>query len=248
MYGRRNSVWPDDYRSPRGYVEPFSRLLEAVCEIEGIERVRFTSSHPSGCTPELAQAMRELEQLCPHIHLPLQSGSDRVLKMMRRGYTSSDYEAAVGRLREAAPDLAVTTDIIVGFPTETESDFDATREFMERIGFDNAFVFKYSPRPGTPAAEWVDDVSDDEKRRRNQVLLEDQDERGRRINEALIGSIQEVLVEGPSLRNKVRWSGRSRTNKIVVFDPDDGCKEGDFINVRVERAMPQTLYGTIAYA
>jgi tRNA-2-methylthio-N6-dimethylallyladenosine synthase len=245
MYGRRNEVWPVDYKSPRGFVEPFSRLLEAVSAVEGIERIRFTSSHPSGCTPELAEAMRSLTPVCQHIHLPLQSGSDRILSRMRRGYVKADYAEAVARLRKAAPDLAITTDIIVGFPSETDAEFEETRAFMETIGFDNAFVFKYSPRPGTPAAEWDDDVPDDEKLRRNKVLLEDQDRRGQRINEALVDSVQEVLVEGPSLRNKARWSGRSRTNKIVVFDPAEGCNVGDVVRVKIERAMPQTLYGSI---
>jgi tRNA-2-methylthio-N6-dimethylallyladenosine synthase len=245
MYGRRNEVWPADYQSPRGFIEPFSRLLEAVSEVEGIERVRFTSSHPSGCTLELADTMRQIHAICPHLHLPLQSGSDRILKRMRRGYTTADYAAAVARLREATSEFAITTDIIVGFPSETAAEFEETRAFMETIGFDNAFIFKYSPRPGTPAADWPDDVSDAEKLRRNKVLLDDQDQRGRRLNEALIGSVQEVLVEGASLRNKERWSGRSRTNKIVIFDPVAGYEVGDLAKVKIERAMPQTLYGTI---
>ena len=245
MYGRRNDVWPADSVSPSGFVEPFIRLLEAVCGIEGLERVRFTSSHPSGCTAELAEAMRRFPALCPHLHLPLQSGSDRILKRMRRGYSSTDYWDAVARLRVAVPELALTTDIIVGFPSETEAEFEETRAFMDRIGFDNAFIFKYSPRPGTPAAEWDDDVSDAEKVRRNKVLLEDQDRRGVRVNEKLVGSVQEVLVEGESLRNKSRWAGRSRTNKIVIFDPGEGCKAGTLVRVEIDRAMPQTLYGTI---
>ena len=213
--------------------------------VEGIERVRFTSSHPSGCTPELAETMRQIPAICPHIHLPLQSGSDRILKRMRRGYTSADYALAVARLREATSEFAITTDIIVGFPSETEAEFEETRAFMEMIGFDNAFIFKYSPRPGTPAAEWDDNVPEGEKLRRNKVLLDDQDLRGSRLNEALVGTLQEVLIEGPSLRNKERWSGRSRTNKIVVFDPVAGCQAGDLVEVKIERAMPQTLYGTI---
>jgi tRNA-2-methylthio-N6-dimethylallyladenosine synthase len=245
MYGRRNEVWPAGTLSPHGFSEPFTVLLESVCAVDGIERVRFTSSHPSGCTVELAEAMRSLPELCSHIHLPVQSGSDRVLKMMRRGYTSSDYRHAVGRLRAAVPDLAVTTDVIVGFPSETESEFEETRDFMHEIGFDNAFIFKYSPRPGTPAAEWDDDVSDEEKLRRNKILLEDQQSRGTRINERLVGKVVEVLAEGPSLRNKARWSGRSSGNKIVVFDPADGCGAGDLVKVKIDRAMPQTIYGKI---
>lgn len=246
-YGRCQTVWPEASRSPRGFRDPFVRLLEAASDVPGIKRVRFTSSHPSGCTPELATAMRHLPELCPHIHLPLQSGSDRILKQMRRGYTTADYAAAVTRLRDAAPELAITTDIIVGFPSETETEFQETRAFMEIIGFDNAFIFKYSPRAGTPAAAWDDDVSDDEKLQRNKCLLNDQDRRGHRRNEALVGTVQEVLVEGPSLRNKTRWSGRSRTNKIVVFEPEAYCEAGMLAHVKIDRAMPQTLYGDMIF-
>jgi tRNA-2-methylthio-N6-dimethylallyladenosine synthase len=245
MYGLRNDVWPEGYVSELGFAEPFARLLEAVCAVDGIERVRFTSSHPSGCTLELAEAMQKLPKLCSHIHLPVQSGSDRIMKMMRRGYTASEYRAAVERLRAVNPDLAITTDIIVGFPSETEAEFNETREFMESIGFDNSFIFKYSPRPGTPAAEWEDDVTDEEKLRRNKLLLEDQQARGTLINERLVGKTVEVLAEGPSRRNKERWSGRSSGNKIVVFDPIESCKVGDLVQVKIDRAMPQTIYGQI---
>jgi len=130
-YGRRNAVWPGDYRSPRGYREPLPRLLEAVGAVDGIARVRFTSGHPSGVTPELVSAMRDLPEVCAHLHLPVQSGSDRILKLMRRGYAADDYRAAVGRLREAVPGVAVTTDVIVGFPGETVSEFEMTRVFMD---------------------------------------------------------------------------------------------------------------------
>lgn len=244
-YGLRNSVWPDGSRSARGFSEPFVRLLEEVCAVDGIKRVRFTSSHPSGCTPELAEAMRSLPELCPHLHLPMQSGSDRILNEMRRGYTSAGYREAVMRLREAVPDLSLTTDIIVGFPSETEAEFEETRTIMEAIGFDNSFIFKYSPRPGTPAAEWPDDVSDAEKMRRNKILLDDQQARGTRINEKLVGQQVEVLVEGPSLRNSERWHGRSGSNKIVVFDPVEGMQVGDLVMVEIDRAMPQTIYGRV---
>jgi len=245
-YGLANPVWPEDAPpSPRGFKEPFTRLLEAVADRTGLARLRFTSSHPSGCTVELAAAMSGIGAVCPHLHLPMQSGSDMVLRRMRRGYTVSGYLESVGRLRAAVPMLAVTTDVIVGFPGETEEDFEATRQVMEEAGFDNAFIFKYSPRPGTPAAAWADDVPEGEKMRRNQVLLEDQDRRGLRLNERLVGSVQDVLVEGVSLRNTDRWSGRTGGSKIVVFEPDGNCKAGDIVNVRIDRAMPQTLYGKV---
>lgn len=243
-YGLGNPVWSATAPpSPRGYNEPFVRLLEAINDQTPLARLRFTSSHPSGCTAELAAAMRDLPSVCPHLHLPLQSGSDAVLRRMRRGYTAAGYLEALQRLREAVPTLAVTTDIIVGFPGETGDDFEQTRACMEGAGFDNAFIFKYSPRPGTPAATWEDDVPEEEKRRRNQVLLEDQDQRGVHLNERLVGTTLEVLAEGESLRNAERWSGRSPTNKIVVFEPAADCRLGDLVNVKIERAMPQTLYG-----
>ena len=247
-YGRRQPVWPADSVSPGGYVEPLSRLLEAVSAVPGIARVRFTSGHPSGCTEELARAMRDLAPVCEHLHLPLQSGSDRILGLMGRGYTADAYRAAVARLRAHVSDIALTTDIIVGFPTETEADFDASRRLMDEIGFDNAFIFKYSPRDNTRAAAWADDVADGEKRRRNRVLLEDQEVRGLDRNRRAVGAEVEVLAEGVSLRNAAMWSGRTRGNKIVVFDPRDGVRVGDLARVVVTRAMPQTLYGDIVGA
>jgi tRNA-2-methylthio-N6-dimethylallyladenosine synthase len=244
-YGRRQDVWPEGVTSQHGYREPLPRLLEAVSACDGIERVRFTSGHPSGCTQELARAMSELPEVCEHLHLPLQSGADRVLESMRRGYTADDYRQAVDRLRSRMPDMGLTTDIIVGFPTETLAEFEETRRFMDEMRFDNAFIFKYSPRPDTPAADWDDDVPEDEKRRRNQVLLEDQDRRGLEINAALVGRELEVQAEGVSLRNPHRWSGRSRTNKIVVFDPTPGLTEGSRVMVRIDRVMAQTVYGSV---
>ena len=245
-YGRRNLVWPEDAVSPGGYQTPFPRLLEAVDAVAGIERVRFTSGHPSGCTAELVRAMVELPTVCEHLHIPCQSGSDLILERMRRGYTADQFKAAACALQTALPGVALSTDIIVGFPGETEEDFDRTRAFMEEIGFDNAFIFKYSPRSGTPAAAWPDDVSDGEKMRRNQLLLGDQARRVEAINGALIGAQVEVLVEGPSLRNAARWSGRTRTNKVAVFDPVAGVARGECVNMVVERVTATTLYGKVS--
>lgn len=245
-YGRANEAWAaSDSASPAGFLEPFPRLLEAVSAVPEILRVRFTSGHPSGCSDELVRAMRDLPQVCHHLHLPVQSGSDRVLARMRRGYTRSDYLGAVRRLRAAMPDFALTTDVIVGFPGETEEDFEDTRLLMREADFDNAFIFKYSPRPGTPAAAWEDDVPEQEKMRRNQVLLEDQDVRGLAANQRLVGTLQQVLAEGPSLRNASRWSGRSPGNKIVIFDPKPETAAGSLVAARISRAAPQTLYGDL---
>ena len=245
-YGLRGFEWPADLPSPMGFTEPLPRLLELVArEVPEARRLRFTSGHPLGVTPELVRAMRDIPAVCPHLHLPMQSGSDRILREMRRGYDSARYLEAVRLLRENVPDVAVTTDVIVGYPGETEEDFEATRRVMDEAGFDNAFVFKYSPRPGTPSSLLPDDVPDEEKRRRDQVLLADQDARGLRLNKRWIGRETEVLVDGPSLRNPSRWSGRTGQNKIVIFDPAEGVSPGSFAAVLVEDAHPQTLFGRV---
>jgi tRNA-2-methylthio-N6-dimethylallyladenosine synthase len=242
-YGRKNETWDPSVRSPSGYRDPFSRLLEAVSGVPGISRIRFTSGHPSGCVPELARAMSELPPVCEHLHLPLQSGCDRILTGMKRGYVSDDYRQAVTLLRRSVPGLALTTDIMVGYPGETEAEFEETRKFMDEIGFDNSFIFKYSPRPGTPAAELKDDVPEAEKMRRNKVLLLDQDRQSILIHQRLIGQEIEVMLEGVSQRNESRWAGRTRTGKIVIFDPVPGCNPGELINVKIRRVAAQTLYG-----
>jgi len=242
-YGRANEVWREGSKSQQGFNEPFPRLLEALNSIEGLARLRFTSSHPSGCTGELARAFAELPKVCPHIHLPLQSGSDRILKLMNRGYSTREYLAAVERLRRAVPDLAVTTDIILGYPSETREDFDLTRAFMKEIGFANAFIFKYNPRPGTKAEKLADDVPAAEKLRWNHVLLEEQNNRCLKMNQQWVGRECRVLVEGKSRRNPKRWAGRTDTNLIVVFEKSVACRPGDMVKIKIERAELQTLYG-----
>ena len=244
-YGRSNPVW-EPAAATGAFREDLPRLLEAVSTIPGIRRIRFTSGHPSGCTDELVRAMRDIPGICPHLHLPVQSGSDRILGLMRRGYTAAQYLDAVARLRTAMPDFALTSDIIVGFPSETEADFEATRRLAEAAGFDNTFIFKYSPRPNTPAAAMQDDVPPAEKMRRNQVLLDDQDVRGQRLNEASIGHTLEVLAEGVSLRNEQRWAGRSPGNKVVIFTPPPAIQAGALVPIRITRAREQTLYGEVA--
>ena len=258
-YGVRNRVWAEDEPNPHGYTEAFPRLLAALNEIPCLERIRFTSAHPKGCTDELVRVYRECPKVCRHLHLPVQSGSDRILAEMGRHYTRAEYLAAVRRLRAFDPEFAVTTDVIVGYPGETEADFEATRSLMEEAEFDNAFVFKYSPRPGTRSAALEDDVPTAEKERRNQVLLADQETRGLRRNEALVGTVREVMVEGPSKRNRARWSGRDSGNRIVVWDiggadttkptqSGDGLrpsqKIGTLLRVKITEAHPQILVGT----
>ena len=231
------------YRGDGG--RAFPHLLRELQGVEGLERIRFTSAHPAGCTEELIAAYRDCPKVCRHLHLPVQSGSDRILKSMGRRYDRAEYLDAVARLRAFDPEFALTTDVIVGYPGETEEDFEATRSLMEEAGFDNAFVFKYSPRPGTRAAEMADDVPAAEKERRDQVLLADQERRGLERNLRLVGSLRAVLAEGPSKRNRERWSGRDSGNRIVVFPPVDGVSVGDEVKVRVAEAHAQILVGEV---
>ncbi len=251
-YGIRNKAWEPGEPNASGLTEAFPRLLWELNQIPGIERIRFTSAHPKGCTDELVRVYRECPKVCRHLHLPVQSGSDRVLAEMGRHYTRAEYLAAVKKLRDFDPEFAVTTDVIVGYPGETEADFEETRTLMEEAGFDNSFVFKYSPRPGTRSAALTDDVTTAEKERRDQVLLADQESRGQRRNEALVGTVREVLVEGPSKRNPKRWSGRDSGNRIIVWDVGENgewVKEtgdlaiGDFVSLKITEAHPQILIG-----
>jgi len=221
---------------------PFVQLLEAVHEVEGIERIRFTSPHPIGFRGDLIEAFTRLPKLVEHIHLPLQSGSARILKAMRRTYTPEKYRELVGRIREARPDMAITTDVIVGFPGEREEDYVATRELVREVGFDNAFIFRYSKRRDTPAAEMEDQVSEEVKEVRNQDLLEVVNELARARNDALVGREVEILCEGPSKTNAERLMGRTRTNKIVIFE--GGTRHlGKVFDVRVTRVTGFSLYG-----
>ena len=223
----------------------FPQLLRRLQEIEGLERIRFTSAHPKGCTDELIAAYRDCPKVCRHLHLPVQSGSDRVLAEMGRRYTRAEYLEAVAKLRSFDPEFTVTTDVIVGYPGETETDFEQTRTLMDEAGFDNAFIFKYSPRPGTRSAALPDDVPTAEKERRDQVLLADQERRGQARNDRLVGTVREVMVEGPSRRNKARWSGRDGGNRIVVWDAPDGGLIGNLVKLSITEAHPQILIGEL---
>jgi len=223
---------------------PFVQLLEAVHEIEGLERIRFTSPHPIGYRDDLVAAFTYLPKLCSHIHFPMQSGSDRILKKMRRPYKSEKFLTICEKMQAARPDLAITTDIIVGFPGETEEDFQETVECMKRIGFDNSFIFRYSKRKDTPAAEMDEQLSDKVKEGRNQILLRIQEKLTTSKNAKLIGTIQQVLCEGPSKTNKERLSGRTSQNKIVIFEGNAERMTGQLLDIRIEDSTGYTLYGT----
>jgi tRNA-2-methylthio-N6-dimethylallyladenosine synthase len=222
---------------------PFVQLLEAVHDVEGLQRLRFTSPHPIGFRDDLVDAVSRLPKLTEHVHLPLQSGSNKILKAMHRAYTAEKYVDLVRRIRRARQGMAITTDIIVGFPGETEDDYQRTRDLIEEIQFDNAFVFRYSPRRDTPAADIPDQIDDCIKEKRNQDLLRIVNESTRRAGERLVGQCVEILCEGPSKTNPARLMGRTRSNKIVVFEGGNELV-GELVDVEIEHANGFSLYGS----
>jgi tRNA-2-methylthio-N6-dimethylallyladenosine synthase len=219
----------------------FAQLLEMVDAVEGIERIRYTSPHPKDMREDVIRAHAELSALCEHIHLPLQSGSSRVLKRMRRTYTRERYLDRVALIREHVPDCALTTDIIVGFPGETEGDFEQTLEVAETVGYDGAFTFVYSPRRETEAAEMAEQIPHDIKVARMERLVDVIQRRARERAQRFVGRTLEVLVEGPSRTDPDRLRGRSRHNKVVNFE--GLASPGDLVDVRVIGATSQTLSG-----
>lgn len=241
----------------------FDQLLAMVNDIEGLERIRFTTSHPKDLSRDLMAAFGQLPKLCPHIHLPVQSGSDRVLKRMNRRYTRDHYVGKVDQLRSVLPEIAITSDIIVGFPGETREDFEATLELIRWVGYDGLFAFIYSDRPNAPAAHFDDKIDASEKKARLQAVLACQEAFTHEKNQALVGSIQKVLVEGRSksvldehapatLEDRTigeQWSGRTGSNKIVHFvaqPTNDAPKQrltGHTVEIMIERAMSHSLWG-----
>lgn len=221
---------------------PFVQLLEAVHDVDGLKRLRFTSPHPIGFRDDLIDAISHLPKLVEHVHLPLQSGSNRILRAMHRAYTAEKYVDLVRRIRQARDGIAITTDIIVGFPGETADDYKQTRDLVEQIQFDNAFVFRYSPRRDTPATAMPDQIDERTKEARNHDLLRIVNESTRRAGERLVGDCVEVLCERPSKTNRKRLMGRTRTNKIVVFEGNENLI-GELVHVQVQQANGFSLYG-----
>jgi tRNA-2-methylthio-N6-dimethylallyladenosine synthase len=235
-YGRRDI--------PReGEASPFVRLLERVHAIEGIERIRFTSPHPRGFKDDLIAAFGRLPKLCEYVHLPLQSGSNRILREMNRPYSRERYLEIVRSLRAVRPDMYFSTDIIVGFPGETDEDFAQTLDLFRQANYDMAYIFKYSVRTGTPAAAMGDQIPEDVKEARNQALLRSLEENSLRRNHALVGSLQEILVEGHDSKG-MRFMGRNRGNRIAHFDATED-DIGRLVNIRIGRATTSALYGEI---
>jgi tRNA-2-methylthio-N6-dimethylallyladenosine synthase len=221
--------------------QDFADLLRKTGEIDGIERIRFTSPHPADMSERVIAAMATVK-VAPYLHLPLQAASNRVLERMERGYTVEQYAALVERLRAAIPGLALSTDIIVGFPGEDEADFRATYDFMADVCYDSAFMFKYSAREGTKAYRWEETLSEEEKGRRLQEIITLQERISGEINRQSIGQTVEVLVEGPAKRQEGWLAGKSGQFKTVVF-PGHGVQAGDLVSVRVVSATAHTLVG-----
>jgi len=231
----------------RGQFRPqFADLLRTLDAVDGIERIRFTSPHPKDLRPETIAAMAECEHVCAHLHLPLQSGSDHTLARMHRGYTAQRYLERLRSARAAIPDLAVTTDIIVGFPGETEDDFACTLEVVDAAEYDAAYTFVFSPRPGTEAAQLSDQfVAAEVARERMARLVEVVERHGLRKHEARVGRTEELLVEGPSKRDASTWSGRTGQNKLVHFVPAESTRPGELVEVRITKAAPHWLRGEL---
>jgi tRNA-2-methylthio-N6-dimethylallyladenosine synthase len=237
-FGKRDSSFITRHPS----LSPFVQLLDAVHEIEGLERIRFTSPHPKGYGDDLVEAYARLPKLCESAHIPLQSGSDRLLKLMHRGYTREKFVGIIAKLRAAKPGIGITTDIIVGFPGETEEDFEMTLSLCREVQFDNAYIFKYSPRRDTPAAEMPDQVPQEIREERNHRLLDLVNEIAARKYDTFIGKQVEILVEGPSKKNAARYTGRTRCNRIVLFD-GSARHQSQLMDVKIERTGSFTLYG-----
>jgi tRNA-2-methylthio-N6-dimethylallyladenosine synthase len=237
----------------------FPELLSRVNSIEGLLRIRFTTSHPKDFGGDLINAFKINEKVCDHIHLPVQSGSDRILKRMNRKYTTELYLDKITKLRDTCPGIAITSDIIVGFPGETEADFDETMDLMKMVQFDGLFAFVYSDRPNAPAVQFKNKISEEKKRKRLQTLLELQENFTRMKNQALVGSVQPILVEGISKKQSsgssnrpqsaVQWTGRTSTGKIVNFfhnENPQSCADifpGKIVFTRIEKAYAHSLWG-----
>ena len=231
------------YRAPDRPRTGFPELLERLSLVSGLRRLRFTTSHPKDLSDRLIRCFGEIGVLCEHVHVPLQAGSDRVLKAMNRGYTAETYLSRIVALRERAPEIAVSSDMIVGFPGEEPADFDRTLEMVRRVRFDSMYCFRFSSRPGTRAAEMADQVPWDEKARRLSLLQELQREISQEKNRGLEGRVLEVLVEGRS-RDGGQWMGRTRTNKVVNFSAPD-VELGELVLVLIRRGLPHSLLGEV---
>ncbi|MBK8970280.1 MAG: tRNA (N6-isopentenyl adenosine(37)-C2)-methylthiotransferase MiaB [Hahellaceae bacterium] len=226
-----------------GDTADLAELLHHVSAISGIDRLRYTTSHPVEFSDSLIQAYAELPKLVSHLHLPVQSGSDTILKRMKRGHTAADYLAKIRKLQAIRPGISLSSDFIVGFPGESASDFEDTMNLIAEIGFDMSFSFVYSARPGTPAAEFEDDISEDTKKQRLALLQQRINQQAQAISRRMVGNIERILVTGPSKKNPNEWQGRTENNRVVNFSSEQDHLTGRFVDVRITTAFPNSLRG-----
>ena len=228
-------------------IADFALLIEYIAEIPGVERIRYTTSHPNEFTQRLIDVYAKVPQLVSHLHLPVQHGSDRILMAMKRGYTAMEYKSTIRKLRVVRPEIAMSSDFIVGFPGETEEDFNKLMKLITDIGFDASFSFIFSPRPGTPAANLHDDTPHEVKLRRLQHLQATVEDNVRRIGESRVGTVQRILVEGASRKSAAELMGRTECNRIVNFDagPNGQRLVGQMVDVRITEALPHSLRGAV---
>ncbi|MCV6636527.1 tRNA (N6-isopentenyl adenosine(37)-C2)-methylthiotransferase MiaB [Candidatus Albibeggiatoa sp. nov. NOAA] len=227
-----------------GDMADLALLIRYVAEVEGVERIRFTTSHPVEMNDNLVQVFAEVPQLVSFLHLPVQSGSDRVLMQMKRGHTRLEYKSMIRKLRQARPDLSLSSDFIVGFPNETDQDFQDTMDLIAEVGFDHSFSFIYSPRPGTPAAELEDNVPAEVKKQRLSILQTRINQMAMDISRSMIGTVQKVLVEKPSKKDPTQIAGRTENNRVVNFAGDQELI-GQFVDVKITEALPNSLRGEL---
>ncbi|MDO6461110.1 tRNA (N6-isopentenyl adenosine(37)-C2)-methylthiotransferase MiaB [Granulosicoccaceae sp. 1_MG-2023] len=227
-----------------GEIADLALLIHYVAAVEGVERIRFTTSHPVEFSDSLIQAYAEVPELVSFLHLPVQAGSDRILAAMKRGHTAIEYKSKIRRLREARPDITISSDFIVGFPGETEADFEATMKLIDQVGFDHSFSFIYSARPGTPAASLQDDTPMEVKKARLARLQAKINEQAMAISRAMVGTEQRILVERRARKDENQCAGRTENNRVVNFDGDAGLI-GQFVTVRITEALPNSLRGEL---
>jgi tRNA-2-methylthio-N6-dimethylallyladenosine synthase len=229
-----------------GEIVDFAELLHFVAQVPGIDRIRYTTSHPVEFSDALIDCYAEIPALVDHLHLPVQSGSDRVLAAMKRGHTVLEYKSKIRRLRKLRPDISISSDFIVGFPGESEADFAATMKLVEDIGFDTSFSFVYSARPGTPASELPDGTDEATKKQRLHILQARINQEAQAISRRMVGSTQTILVSGVSKKDPGQLQGRTENNRVVNFACADHALIGEFVEVRIEEALPNSLRGTLA--
>jgi tRNA-2-methylthio-N6-dimethylallyladenosine synthase len=245
LLGQNVNAWVGPFERDAEQTEAdFATLLDYASEIPGIERIRYTTSHPREFSNRLIQAHASLPKLPGHVHLPVQAGSDRVLSAMKRGYTTLEFKSIIRRLRAACPEICISSDFIVGFPGETDEDFEQTMDLVRWVGFDTSFSFIYSPRPGTPAANLPDETPHETKLKRLQTLQAEISANAAKISEAMVGTVQPVLVDGFSRKSDAQVMGRTDNNRIVNFDGTQTLI-GSMVNVRITEALPHSLRGVV---